>query len=423
MHPKRVVLLAAVVALASACASTSAIDRKIAAAEAEQNAKIERLRAAVEEAQVKQARHQAPSTYVRMSDMYAMEAIVSMRPAGLPPVGRDQRSDVLLDSRRAECPACIPIRVWFGTNRAPVQKPNYFGIRYAGRLHYGSAVVTLPPGHERTVLESPPVIAGIEGPFDLEDHVTLVDVANLRREEFLARVRSKAAQGDVLLVIHGYNVSFRDAARRTAQFAYDLQLPVVPVFYSWPSAGSMIAYTRDEEHVPLGAEHLAQFLRELSDAAAGRRIHVIAHSMGNRVLGGALKTLSDRGQLNPNQFHHIVLAAADITPDQFDLVASAIRRASSSVTLYASAKDWALKASYLFHFFLERMGDARYLRVVDGIDTIDVSALEDAWFALGHSYVFSSIVKDVNALIRGVPAGPVRALEKQRDGSWKARTR
>jgi esterase/lipase superfamily enzyme len=35
---------------------------------------------------------------------------------------------------------------------------------------------------------------------------------------------------DAFVFIHGYNVSFEDAARRTGQFAYDLKFVGAPIF-------------------------------------------------------------------------------------------------------------------------------------------------------------------------------------------------
>jgi esterase/lipase superfamily enzyme len=38
--------------------------------------------------------------------------------------------------------------------------------------------------------------------------------------------------------VHGYNVSFDDAALRTAQLAYDLTFDCPAAFFSWPSKGT-----------------------------------------------------------------------------------------------------------------------------------------------------------------------------------------
>ncbi len=61
----------------------------------------------------------------------------------------------------------------------------------------------------------------------------------------VAGMRDRASCRDVLVFVPGYNVSFVNAVRRTAQLAYDLDFGGVPVLYSWPSAGSAAAYVAD----------------------------------------------------------------------------------------------------------------------------------------------------------------------------------
>jgi esterase/lipase superfamily enzyme len=58
---------------------------------------------------------------------------------------------------------------------------------------------------------------------------------------------SGAGSKSVLLFVHGFNVTFTDAALRTAQLAHDLSFGGVPFFFSWPSAGETRSYFRDEE--------------------------------------------------------------------------------------------------------------------------------------------------------------------------------
>jgi esterase/lipase superfamily enzyme len=61
---------------------------------------------------------------------------------------------------------------------------------------------------------------------------------------FAARV-NKSGKKSAFIFVHGYNVTFEDAARRTAQMSYDLSFDGAPVFYSWPSQGSLGDYLKD----------------------------------------------------------------------------------------------------------------------------------------------------------------------------------
>lgn len=47
------------------------------------------------------------------------------------------------------------------------------------------------------------------------------------------------------IFVHGFNNSFEDAARRTAQIAFDVKFDGVPLFYSWPSKGKALDYVYD----------------------------------------------------------------------------------------------------------------------------------------------------------------------------------
>jgi len=72
-----------------------------------------------------------------------------------------------------------------------------------------------------------------------------------------------ARKPGVLLFVHGYNVSFEDAARRTGQLAYDLGFEGPTVFFSWPSRGSVTAYTRRADRA-VGHPDLKSVLSDLA---------------------------------------------------------------------------------------------------------------------------------------------------------------
>ena len=107
----------------------------------------------------------------------------------------------------------------------------------------------------------------------------------------VAGMRDRASCRDVLVFVPGYNVSFVNAVRRTAQLAYDLDFGGVPVLYSWPSAGSAAAYVADGAAADGTQRSIRAFLASLMESTDGGRVHVIAHSMGNRILTEALSRL------------------------------------------------------------------------------------------------------------------------------------
>jgi esterase/lipase superfamily enzyme len=75
-----------------------------------------------------------------------------------------------------------------------------------------------------------------------------------------------------------------------------------------------------------------------------------------------------------------------------------VKGKAGRITLYASSKDDALKASKAAHGE-PRAGDSDQMVIVDGVDSIDASAAATDF--LGHGYVFkNSILFDINNLFR-----------------------
>lgn len=207
-----------------------------------------------------------------------------------------------------------------------------------------------------------------------------------------------ASSHDGLLFIHGFNVSFEDGCRRAAQIAYDIKFPGPIFLYSWPSHASVRAYDADGDMAEWSEPHFSKFLKELLTKHGIDHLHIIAHSMGNRIL---VKTLFADKPSATEQSHlgQIILAAPDVDRLIFDqqIVVASIK--PLRVTLYASGHDQALLASKLIHWG-SRLGDARpTIDLQEGMDSVDASAVDTSF--LGHSYIGSSrsVLMDVAALI------------------------
>ena len=214
---------------------------------------------------------------------------------------------------------------------------------------------------------------------------------------------ASADSRDALVFIHGFNVSFENAARRTAQIAHDLGFPGRTLLYSWPSMGQHLGYGADCGTVEWSAPHFTEFLRLVLTEIGAETVHVIAHSMGNRALINALKcfdpaTLPDRAA----KLRQIIFAAPDVDRAVFEQVAEAFKGCAERFTLYASDNDLAMKLSQLLHRY-PRAGDAGGdLVIVDSVDTIDASDADASLFGLGHSYFADkrSILADVFELLK-----------------------
>jgi esterase/lipase superfamily enzyme len=221
----------------------------------------------------------------------------------------------------------------------------------------------------------------------------------------------RASDSEAFLFIHGYNVEFDDAVLRTAQLFHDLKFKGVPILFSWPAQDAWWRYWAAEDQALAAVAYLQDFLRAIALVSRPQRINVIAHSMGNRVLVNALSGLvQDPAIQDTRLFRNLVLAAPDVSLDNFNAVAAAVRKAASRVTVYASNADIPLQLSRRLHGF-QRVGEAPPWHVPEGIDAIDASAVSRD--LLGHSY-FShsmSLLTDMILLLRDGIAPPRGTLQ------------
>jgi esterase/lipase superfamily enzyme len=277
------------------------------------------------------------------------------------------------------------VPIFFGTNRRPSgPSATAFSGDNGDATSYGLASVTIPTGiHEIGKLETPAWWKIFADKKDRQCYFTLADVESLKQMEFAAKLEAalQAAEGKELLVfLHGFNVTFEEAALRAAQFAKDSKFRGIVLLFSWPSQGAILGYSGDEDRALSSADRLAAFLKGLENGP-WKRVHLLAHSMGSRVM---LAGLAD----NPRPalpLGQLVFAAADVYVPFFEEKFPKLQNAGKlSATSYASKKDRALLLSSLLHRGA-RVGiveDIPY--VTEGLESIDASAVDEG--ILGHGY-------------------------------------
>jgi esterase/lipase superfamily enzyme len=267
-------------------------------------------------------------------------------------------------------------------------------------LELGTCEVTIPPDHRVGKVESPSVLR-FEFREDPEKHVVLQRVVRLPEGKFFddltACVDASAAR-QAFVFVHGYNIGFDDAVKRTAQIAYDLKFDGAAVCYSWPSHAGLARYTQDEANVAWTVTQLETFLRDVAERTGARRVHLVAHSMGNRALLQAVERMALRGD-GPT-FGQVVLAAPDVDAGEFrNRYAPALAQVARRVTLYASSNDQALVASTKIHGYTRAGLSGEHLVVAPGLDTVDVSPIDTS--LIGHSYYGDNplMIRDLAAVI------------------------
>lgn len=129
------------------------------------------------------------------------------------------------------------------------------------------------------------------------------------------------------------------------------------------------------------------------------KIHIIAHSMGNRGLLRAMQRMLAQVQAASGiSFGQIFLAAPDVDPDLFEGLVEAYRQLAERTTLYVSAKDKALATSGIIHDH-PRVGFFPPITVIEGIDTVEVSNIDLT--LLGHGYYADArdLLQDMHELL------------------------
>ncbi len=295
-------------------------------------------------------------------------------------------------------------KVFFATNRNTTGSTlanDYFSGQRASveeAMSYGVCEVTIPVKvHTLGKIERPNIVFPDENP---RQHIVIKSLEVLEWDSFVNNINQHvnlSSDGnnwanDVFVFIHGYNVSFDKAVRRTAQIAYDYGFKGAPVLFSWPSDGKTKAYFSDRVDAEWSALYIEQFLVSLRKQSSAKRLHLIAHSMGNQGLLRALNRVALRqGEITKPLFDNVIMAAPDFDTRLFtEQIAPRIHSLSKRWTIYTSNKDSALKISAAFSS-AKRLG--KPVSVVNGFETVDVTDIDVSPWSVPefHSYYASKI--------------------------------
>lgn len=323
--------------------------------------------------------------------------------AALPPIKPEQ--DVLF-------------RVWFGTNRQATADGQGFTNARAQATSRGRVEVRIPPAHQPGGTGT-----GIWNKlwrWDFrDDQLRFGQLTPLAEEDFFAGLRQAVTQAQAkdgekhaLVFLHGYNNTFEDAAIRAAQLGFDLGVNGPTAFFSWPSGGSVMAYPADEAAIEASEQAITDFLVDFAAHCPADRIHLIAHSMGNRGLLRALQRIAGNAEtLGRVRFDQIILAAPDVDQDVFQGLARLYPECSRRTTIYASRRDLPVHLSFWLHR-APRVGYFEPYTIAPGIDTVAVPGFNID--LLGHAYFAQAkpMLDDIAALLYSNQAPAARKLDQ-----------
>jgi esterase/lipase superfamily enzyme len=333
-----------------------------------------------------------------------------------------------VDMDRPDSPRLYP--VWFATDREP-KDINDLGRgfsanrdRDSSKIHLGICHVVIPKAHrfgsvgsgwwKRFVAVS-------------DDRLRLIEICSLEQEAFWSSARRAIVERDPgerigVIFIHGFRVTFEEAAIRAAQIGFDLKVPGITALFSWPSKGrlSRLDYAADEATIEASAGKMKNFLAMFAEQTNVERLHVIAHSMGNRALLKVMeRTIAEAARVSRKPFYHIVFAAPDVDAAVFRDLASGYRAVAEHATLYVSSRDRAVASSGIIHD-APRAGFVPPVMLIAGIDTIDVSNVDLT--LLGHGYygVAEGVLYDMRELlVYDAPPSARTRLNDTGQGYWQ----
>ncbi|MCF0060146.1 alpha/beta hydrolase [Dyadobacter chenwenxiniae] len=321
-------------------------------------------------------------------------------------------------------------KVWYGTNRSErIEQPSEYTTLYADEIdsivHFGTCTVFVPKSHKIGSTGSPWWKRLITLTDDRLKLLTTREVSSKKFVKDLKKACEKLADDAKagVIFIHGYNVSFEEAAIRAAQLGVDLQIKGPMAFFSWPSKGDFLDYLADGATIEACEDQINEFINIFASKSGLTTVHIIAHSMGNRPLLRIINQIIANAEKHPHvSFGHFILAAPDVDARVFAQLAKEYKKVAKHTTLYISDKDRALSASgYLTQF--PRAGFAPPITVVPDIDTIFAGDIDMS--LLGHGYVAEAreVLTDIHSLIHhNTPANARMGLYwvdlKPGEGYW-----
>jgi esterase/lipase superfamily enzyme len=183
-------------------------------------------------------------------------------------------------------------------------------------------------------------------------------------QEWFDKVRSAAVwvnkngapRGDILFIVHGYNMSEVEIMQRHRRIRDDLFAEAfkgVVVSFDWPSDNKTLAYLPDRHRAKMTAFQLvSDGIRYLS---ANQRpdctinVHILGHSTGAYVIREAFDDADDTGLTNASwNVSQILFAAGDVSSISMssdDSGAESVYRHCVRLTNYFSRHDEALDLS------------------------------------------------------------------------------
>ncbi len=265
-------------------------------------------------------------------------------------------------------------RIFIATELELDNLGSLFGEERPQGMKYLHLDVSIPPTHMPGNIEWP------DGePDAATDFVMTGSKVYRNAQHMIGDMRAQKPSDETLVYVHGYNVTFSDAAYRFAQVRHDFGLIGNGVLFSWPSGGDARGYAYDRDSVLYSRDDFEQLLNDLTFRSNGRVV-LIGHSMGSQLVMETLRQAALKGnRAMLDRVNSVALMSPDIDPDVFRQQAEAIGTLPEPFIIFVSQQDRALRLSSLLTGFKPRLGRIDGPEELEGlgVSVLDFTELAD----------------------------------------------
>ena len=260
--------------------------------------------------------------------------------------GADHAHGVLLPVAADVVPGASHVDMLVATTRAADAAPGtMFSGRRSTETTFANIDVSIPPDAARMVgeVQWPQRLPGNP----LREFVTRRSaIIDKPAAMALLHTQVKTAPGrHVLVFVHGFNNKFEDAVYRFAQIVHDSGTDAVPVLFTWPSQGTVLAYGYDHESTNFSRTQLETLLRTLATDTQVGEVSILAHSMGNWLAPEALRQMAIRDGKIHSKIRNVLLAAPNVDVDVARTQIADMGPTRPQFSLFVSRDDKALGLS------------------------------------------------------------------------------
>ena len=294
-----------------------------------------------------------------------------------------QRGSITLDPQAASVGAVVPIFV--GTTRAFDPETQTYSTGRSDAVAFARYDVSVPPNRE---IGDIGFVPRGRGPNPAVDFLTTQAVQlsgdGAFRAGLSAALRTRPrGERTAIIFVHGFNNTFAEGLYRLAQLSHDLDLPGVPVHYSWPSRGAALGYVADRDSALFARDGLEALINQ-TEAAGAESVILVAHSMGASLLMESLRQIAIRGDRQTlSRIGGVILISPDIDVDVFRSQAGAMGALPQPFLIFGSDRDRLLTLSARLTGEPERLGN---LTDISALADLQVTYLQSGAFSEGTGH-------------------------------------